>query len=259
MRPDAALLTSLFILLLPSCSGLGFTATAARTASLRRTSLAQALPPHLARPTKAPTMSTRSFGQAVYHAVGRSAREVTAGAVAVVLVAKRDSMTCLWVVGGILNAISSKLLKRLFDQARPAGARSSDPGMPSSHAQSLFFLSTFVGCWTYSSWTAAPLTVRALTAMALWSYAWNASAWRVEAGYHTTEQVLVGGFLGLTFAWNWHRICSRRLVAVVDAQMPPSGKLPLAAVLGVLFLGACAVGSIERKVLSWLGKKKRSE
>jgi dolichyldiphosphatase len=34
-----------------------------------------------------------------------------------------------------MNALLSKILKRVINQARPAGAQQADPGMPSSHAQ----------------------------------------------------------------------------------------------------------------------------
>jgi membrane-associated phospholipid phosphatase len=49
------------------------------------------------------------------------------------------------VIGGIVNGICSKMLKRAFDQQRPSSARGlrTDPGMPSSHAQWLAFFSLY--------------------------------------------------------------------------------------------------------------------
>lgn len=67
-----------------------------------------------------------------------------ASTVATTLLVRRDCATYLWVFGGILNAALSKVLKRLINESRPAGAKVADPGMPSSHAMSLFFLSVFV-------------------------------------------------------------------------------------------------------------------
>lgn len=42
-----------------------------------------------------------------------------------------------------------QVLKQLINQQRPVGARKTDGGMPSSHANNLGFLSTYVAtaCW----------------------------------------------------------------------------------------------------------------
>ena len=98
-------------------------------------------------------------GKAVHNAVGSTAREVVAGSVALTFLYRRDAWSSLYVCGGILNAVLSKVLKRLINEARPEGARSKDPGMPSSHAQSLFFLGTFVACGV-QKWPALPVPLR---------------------------------------------------------------------------------------------------
>lgn len=78
------------------------------------------------------------------NAIGSTAQPVVASAVAITLITRRDVATYLWVAGSILNAALSKILKRIINEARPEGARTADPGMPSSHAMSLFFLSVYV-------------------------------------------------------------------------------------------------------------------
>ncbi|CAN4123578.1 unnamed protein product [Withania somnifera] len=50
----------------------------------------------------------------------------------------------LWAVSGsILNAGLSTVLKRILNQERPVSTIRSDPGMPSSHAQSIFYTVMF--------------------------------------------------------------------------------------------------------------------
>jgi len=101
-------------------------------------------------PSKVKKMSIRSSSaqlsplQQAHDAVGGSARVLVASAVAVGFVIRRDPPTYLWVAGAILNAALSKVLKRLINEARPKGAQIADPGMPSSHAMSLFYLAVSV-------------------------------------------------------------------------------------------------------------------
>lgn len=57
----------------------------------------------------------------------------------------RHDAEALWVVmGSVVNAILSVTLKRILNQERPASTLRSDPGMPSSHAQSIFFIVTYI-------------------------------------------------------------------------------------------------------------------
>ena len=60
------------------------------------------------------------------------------------LLYRRDVSTALCLAGAVLNALLSKVLKRLLKSPRPSGAPLADPGMPSSHAQSLFYLGTYL-------------------------------------------------------------------------------------------------------------------
>uniref|UniRef100_A0A0G4HKN4 Phosphatidic acid phosphatase type 2/haloperoxidase domain-containing protein n=1 Tax=Chromera velia CCMP2878 TaxID=1169474 RepID=A0A0G4HKN4_9ALVE len=75
-------------------------------------------------------------------AVGSTTRYTVSGLVGVLLFTRRDAAALTCVVGALMNAIAGKILKRLLNLSRPPGARQSDPGMPSSHATSLFFLAT---------------------------------------------------------------------------------------------------------------------
>lgn len=56
----------------------------------------------------------------------------------------RHDGTALWaVIGSISNSALSVALKRILNQERPVATLRSDPGMPSSHAQSISFISVF--------------------------------------------------------------------------------------------------------------------
>lgn len=56
----------------------------------------------------------------------------------------RHDAEALWAASGsVLNAGLSTVLKRILNQERPVSTIRSDPGMPSSHAQSIFFTVTF--------------------------------------------------------------------------------------------------------------------
>ena len=73
-----------------------------------------------------------------------STRVLVSGTAFGVLVWRRDAASVLCITGAVINAIFSKILKRLINESRPAGAQESDPGMPSSHAMSLFFFATYL-------------------------------------------------------------------------------------------------------------------
>ena len=72
--------------------------------------------------------------------VGKTASSVVSVAFFLLLALRRDAVVLTLWLGAILNAILGKALKRLLDHERPAGATTSDGGMPSSHAMSLGFL-----------------------------------------------------------------------------------------------------------------------
>lgn len=57
----------------------------------------------------------------------------------------RHDAEALWaLMGAVLNTGLSTVLKRVLNQERPVSNLRSDPGMPSSHAQSFFFNVIFV-------------------------------------------------------------------------------------------------------------------
>ncbi|CAI9110820.1 OLC1v1010909C2 [Oldenlandia corymbosa var. corymbosa] len=60
------------------------------------------------------------------------------------LILWRHDAEALWgATGSVINAGLSTALKRVFNQERPVANLRSDPGMPSSHAQSIFYITTY--------------------------------------------------------------------------------------------------------------------
>lgn len=137
-------------------------------------------------------------------------------------------MEALWVTsGGVVNTCLSIALKRILNHERPVSTLRSDPGMPSSHAQSIFYTVAFsiilmIKFFGFNEMTAVTSTL----IFAMGSY----FSWlRVSQRFHTLNQVAVGAILGFCFSifwfWLWDAIVMKafinhywvRIVAVVGA------------------------------------------
>ncbi|KAJ7944250.1 lipid phosphate phosphatase epsilon 2, chloroplastic-like [Quillaja saponaria] len=120
------------------------------------------------------------------------------------LILWRHDAEASWVVmGSIINSVLSGALKRILNQERPVSAKSSSPGMPSSHAQSIFFIVMFVITSILESQGINEVTViMSGLFLAFGSYL----SWlRVSQQYHTVSQVAVGALVGSIFyiLWYW--------------------------------------------------------
>lgn len=62
---------------------------------------------------------------------------------AAVILGRHDAEAVWAATGSIINAMLSVALKRILNQERPVATLRSGPGMPSSHAQSIFYTVTF--------------------------------------------------------------------------------------------------------------------
>lgn len=95
--------------------------------------------------------------------------------------------------GAIGNAFFSRGLKFIINEKRPVGARKKDPGMPSSHAQSLYYFATYATLLLYDS--GSMIGIGCVQALGL-----ILASLRVTLGYHTMPQVLVGALAGSLFS-----------------------------------------------------------
>ncbi|GMH44919.1 hypothetical protein BSKO_12876 [Bryopsis sp. KO-2023] len=139
----------------------------------------------------------------VLSAINDSTKYVVSAMVTVALLLRRDVQAAWWVDGSIASSIACKITKEFINETRPDGAKKSDPGMPSSHANSLGYLSMYVAldflCLNQSNLGFVWAAVIVFGAVFL--------TWlRVLLGFHTTPQVLVGFLLGGCFAGFWWRV-----------------------------------------------------
>lgn len=172
-------------------------------------------------------------------------RWAVAGVAGLVLLYRFDLPAVLCITGAILNALLSKILKRVMNQARPLGAQLHDPGMPSSHAQSLFFFASYLAIAVVREEWMEHKALDVAAAISLFALATFLAAKRVAKGLHTWEQVAVGAAIGGCVGAGW----------LVGIQPIASGWLKgshlrsLEPMVVLLFgAGAAAVGSIERKL-----------
>ncbi|KAG5412420.1 hypothetical protein IGI04_008739 [Brassica rapa subsp. trilocularis] len=73
----------------------------------------------------------------------RLSKWVVAAVFGSVLLLRHDGAALWAVIGSVSNSALSVALKRILNQQRPVATLRSDPGMPSSHAQSISFITLF--------------------------------------------------------------------------------------------------------------------
>jgi dolichyldiphosphatase len=142
----------------------------------------------------------------VLSAVNESTKFVVSCTALGFLLINPTAETCWALLGSVVNSVNGKILKRVLNQERPDGSRKGDPGMPSSHATSLSYLSVYGAASLAHFRDAAPalgyggqlIVSGALVLVGMWL-----SYLRVSTGYHTAPQVAVGYGLGSTTALAW--------------------------------------------------------
>ncbi|KAF3332806.1 lipid phosphate phosphatase epsilon 1 [Carex littledalei] len=145
--------------------------------------------------------SFRSFESAI----NKSSKWMVAGLFGLMILWKHDAEVLWAATGSIFNSYISVTLKRILNHERPSGLRS-DPGMPSSHAQSIFYVSVFA-LLSLMQWLGVNVLTGSLGA-AILAFGSYFSWLRVSQQLHTTSQVLVGALLGtivsIAWFWLWH-------------------------------------------------------
>ncbi|KAJ0097081.1 hypothetical protein Patl1_28971 [Pistacia atlantica] len=76
--------------------------------------------------------------------LNRLSKWIVAASFGGVIIWRHDAEALWALMGSVVNAILSVTLKRILNQERPVSTSRSDPGMPSSHAQSIFFIVTYI-------------------------------------------------------------------------------------------------------------------
>merc|ERR1712232_586060 len=138
-------------------------------------------------------MGGKEKHDAVLNAINKATKWGVSAVVFGTLVWRHNSRSCWCIIGSVCAAANCKQLKYLINETRPVGARKADPGMPSSHAQSLAFLSTYAAMEIHEATGFVPGFGLILGGAFL--------TWlRVRLGYHTLPQVFVGHTLGVLSA-----------------------------------------------------------
>nr|XP_017218491.1 PREDICTED: lipid phosphate phosphatase epsilon 2, chloroplastic-like [Daucus carota subsp. sativus] len=111
-------------------------------------------------------------------------------------------------MGANLNGGLSIILKKIIKQERPSATLKSDFGMPSTHAQSIFY-NVFMAILSVMEFLGMNGSVATIagTILAFGSY----FSWlRISQQDHTVSQVMVGALVGSTFSiywfWLWEAI-----------------------------------------------------
>lgn len=140
--------------------------------------------------------------------INESTKWVVSGIAFTVLVSKRDEITAWCIIGGVISAILCRMLKFVINASRPPNARKSDPGMPSSHASTLAFLSMYPSMMLleHSPGVKEVATSNVALASSLVAGGVFLTSLRVVLGYHTWPQIVVGWLLGSSVAIVWQYI-----------------------------------------------------
>ncbi|CAI0420715.1 unnamed protein product [Linum tenue] len=144
----------------------------------------------------------------------------------------------LWVAtGAVVSCVLSVALKRILKQERPLATTRSDPGMPSSHAQYIFYVLTF-GVLATVEWLGVNAVSVILSALLL-ACASYFSWLRVSQKLHTGSQVVVGAAVGTGFSalwcWLWNQFVLRAFIS--------SAWVRVVVVLGTLTFWGCVMYS----------------
>ena len=148
------------------------------------------------------------------------------------------STSISFLIGQLMNDGLSRLLKEFVAGSevmreilgdlvnRPLASDRDECGVPSNHAQSVAFFSTFASYLLLYEVRARKTWIRDFLILALYVLMFLVATSRVYLEYHTPKQVSIGVVLGLAFAFVWikfHRFflrlkLSRLLIQIHDSQ-----------------------------------------
>lgn len=229
------------------------------TSTARRRRLARSSPSASASASASAAPGPSGRHHATLDSINNATKWTVSAATALVLFRNRaDAATRFAVVGSVVAAFLTKVLKKVINEARPSEARKADPGMPSSHAQSLAFLSTSAArailfsarngggeealTGRFFSFLVLPVPTVAAAALVLTTAVLLATL-RVTLGYHTWPQVVAGGVLGCALALGWAELGARVVVPLCSGGAKSGSTAAAAAASAAASAAlACATG-----------------
>ncbi|KAL3659525.1 hypothetical protein V7S43_015514 [Phytophthora oleae] len=124
------------------------------------------------------------------------------------VVFQRDLDSISMFIGQIISEVINKALKKTINQQRPNGARMSGSGMPSAHSQFISYFASYTVAYTYSRLNSHRYVEQWFTIVGCIFLAVFTCYSRVRLGYHTKDQVAVGGIVGTIVGFFWHTLVS---------------------------------------------------
>ncbi|EFJ38332.1 hypothetical protein SELMODRAFT_73772 [Selaginella moellendorffii] len=161
-------------------------------------------------------MSPSTSSPSVFDQLANKATKWGVTGLAAAVVLWRHDPAAMWAVtGAIVNSANAKFLKQCINQQRPATAvLKTDAGMPSTHAQSLGYLSTYAAIGI-AGWNGLNLVSLGLCAIVLGCAVYLAYL-RVCTGLHSGAQVVIGAAIGsssaVVWSWIWKAVVARYMV-----------------------------------------------
>ncbi|KAG2242688.1 hypothetical protein Bca4012_067885 [Brassica carinata] len=159
-----------------------------------------------------------------------------------ILILRHDGASLWAVIGFISNSLLSVTLKRILNQERPVTTLRSDPGMPSSHAQSISFISLFT-LFSVMEWLGTSLLSVFLCGLIL-AFASYFTWLRVSQKLHTTSQVIVGAIVGAVYSTLWYITWNSLLLQAFASSFPVQIAVFMVA-------AASSLGSAVYVLLNW--------
>jgi len=209
--------------------------------------------------------------------VGVSAKPVVCALALAALLTCRDAWVLALISGALANGVLSKVLKKIINQSRPENAQKDEPGMPSSHAMTLYFFASFLSITSQQVMggglmgsTAAPAgatggAIAGATVMTVFPMLMSASWWRVAAslfiyvtlccvyrvqcGLHTGPQVAVGAGLGTVSGAVWHSFCHNPVTSAVNYGLWMVQPEPVASGVSITELAATTSAIIPLPII----------
>uniref|UniRef100_A0ACD5YL27 Uncharacterized protein n=1 Tax=Avena sativa TaxID=4498 RepID=A0ACD5YL27_AVESA len=195
------------------------------------------------RRAAAAAVGSETWRVPVEAALNRMSKWLVAGSFFFAALWKRDAEIMWALMGAVVNTGLSSILKKVFNHERPAPALRSDPGMPSSHAQSIFYAAVFlvlaVFYWLGTNYVAMILGAMTITSASYLSWL------RVSQRLHTLNQILVGAAVGSAFGALWFALWHLLVQEAFDSSL----WIQVPVILGTV---AFCVGFVIHIIRHWL-------
>jgi membrane-associated phospholipid phosphatase len=105
--------------------------------------------------------------------IGKSAKYIVSLIAAFFIIFNESWIPMYYILCGVVNSTLSKILKHIFKQPRPIKSVKKGYGLPSSHAQSIFYFATIVSISSFRYFTNSILSIFISAFIWIYSYlAW---------------------------------------------------------------------------------------